>query len=245
MASLLSHFHPIIERRHPPCLWHWSLSLELVAGIWSYLVIGSMMPSATAGCKLCPCLCLEVLALRNIYFLMRGLFYGTGRLPWVGVLKNIWVFFIPHTMWERFFYILPSDCAALLLLHHIGCGPRLKGKASERLSDPQVPLGRVGTSFDLVLWYLFECLCSSCPISRGGLEFDDLALSLSWLPLSFSQKWKCFLFLSFSFPVWLGVSLHNVIFQDVMMRCMQRIIIIYFMPLTSNFIAFNMCKTLF
>lgn len=53
---------------------------------------------------------------------------------------------------------------------------------------------------------------------------------------SFFQK-KYFLFLLFSFPVRLRISLHNVIFQDVMMRGMQRIRIIYLTSLAANLCA--------
>lgn len=87
---------------------------------WSCLV------TRPVTCLLLFCLCFEVLALGNIYFLILGLFCGTGLPPWVGVLKNICISFIPHTTTKRFIYPPPSDGAALLLLHHIGCGPRLK-----------------------------------------------------------------------------------------------------------------------
>lgn len=126
------------------CYWH----------AWSYLVIGLMIPPATIGHQ--SSLPLSWIAEPQKYLFPKipGLFYGTSLPPWVEVLENILVSFIPHTTWERLFYTVSSDSAALLLLNHIECGPRLKARLPrEFAASPKQHLEEWGASFDVLLFF--------------------------------------------------------------------------------------------
>ena len=235
------------KRCHPPCLWHWSLSLEPVAegpgppwslGLWYHLLLFVVN---------CPCLCLELLNLRSAYFLRFWVSYGTSPPAWVGILENIWVSFMAHTTWEKFFsmrlplivqshggtsrhiqrgknlfYTLPLDSAGLQLLHHVELVPRLKARFLREFATTPDNTWESGA---LALMF-----CYSLVFILVSLKFNPL------IPWRFGiwPPFHNFLFLSdmevfsssfISFLVWLGVCLHNVIFQDVM-EIMQRIMII-------------------
>lgn len=137
----------------------------------------------------------------------------------------------------------------LIVLHYFCCTilDVVLGRRQDFWESLQPPLDntwRVGSSFDVTtIWYLFECLCSSFPISHGGLEFDLLALFLSWLPLSFRSR-SIFFFFYFPFQSGWEFLCIMLFFKMFMMRSMQRIMIIYFISFTSAFIAL-ICRGLF
>lgn len=198
-------------------LFHLFLALAFFSrtccwGTWSYLVIGLWCCLLLLVIN-CPYFRFEVVALGNICFLIPGLFCGTSLPPWVGGLKNICISFIPHTTSKRFVCPLPSDRAALLLLHHIGCGPRLKaGLPREFAASPRQHLEEWAAALMLLLFDIY--LSVSAVHFPYPMEVWNLtSLLYSFHDFLFLSEVEYFLFLFFSFPIWLRISLHNVIFS--------------------------------
>lgn len=117
--------------------------------------------------------------------------------------------------------------------------PQAEGKASEGVySIPQTKyLEERGTSFDVLL--LFDIYFRICAVhSPYSVEVWNLTFSLyPFHNFLFLSDMDVFSFYFISLLVWLKICLRNVIFQDIIMRSMRRIIIVYFMSLTSAFIA--------
>lgn len=153
------------------------------------------------------------MALGNICFLIRGLFCGTSLPPCVGGLKTICISFIPHTTSKRFVCPLPSERAALLLLHHIGCGPRLKaGLLREFAASPRQHLEEWAVALILLLFDIYLSV-SAVHFPYPMAVWNLTSLLYSFHDFLFLSEVEYFLFLLFSFPVWLRISLHNVIFS--------------------------------
>ena len=252
-----------------------SFSWTCCWGAWSSVVTGPVIPSATFCCQLSlplpwiaepqKCLFPEILGL--LWHQSSCLGRSIRKYLKKKKKENIWVSFMAHTTWEKFFsmrlplivqshggtsrhiqrgknlfYTLPLDSAGLQLLHHVELVPRLKARFLREFAATPDNTWESGA---LALMF-----CYSLVFILVSLKFNPL------IPWRFGiwPPFHNFLFLSdmevfsssfISFLVWLGVCLYNVIFQDVMMEIMQRIMIIYFTSLTSNFIALIMCKALF
>lgn len=207
---------------------------------WSYMVIGPVIPSATFCCQWS--LPLPWIAepqkylFPKIWGLLMHQSSSLGRsirkyLCFFHGTYNVRKFFSMHLPLivqshgctschiqcgkNFFFYTLPSDRASLQLLHHIELVPRLKARfLREFAATPD------NTWESRALALLF---CYSLVFILVSLTFNPL------IPWRFGiwPPFHNFLFLSdmkvfsssfISLLVWLGVSLHNLIFQDVMME---------------------------